>query len=266
MPEVRDWVRGLALVLSRGCRAVEAGGDAYAIVGRRRGTEGASTADDGSSSGVEVSLARHSAGVRDLAEQFARAAGVPADRVPDLALAGWLHDVGKADPRFQVWLHGGNEMAAALADSPLAKSARGFRNRSALRRARERAGYPEGGRHEVESLALIAPHEQLQRQAHDWDLVQHLVVSHHGFGRPFVPAIVDPQPASTILNHGGQRLAHDGSGPVPPLGDACTVAERYWRLVRRYGWWGLAWFEAILRLADHRTSERESAEEGGHGV
>lgn len=257
MAELPSWLRALALSLAhdRRCRAVETSG-AYAIVGSRGSIEDVSTADDSSSLGAEVTLARHTAGVRKYAIHFAKAL-LPERLAEDIILAACLHDVGKADPRFQTWLRGGDEISAALATRLLAKSGQNPRNRAAMRLARKRAGYPDGARHEVQSLALIAHQESLRSRANDWDLVQHLVVSHHGFARPFVPVVCDPEPVEVSLQHYGSRLSGNSDHNLHRLDSG--IADRYSRLVRRYGWWGLAWLEAIVRLADHRRSEDEES-------
>ncbi len=262
-PGLPDWLRELAGALARDRlrRPVDAVG-ALAVVGRRGRGEDLGTAGDGSSMGVEVALADHSAGVRDWAARLAAAAGLSERLVSDIALAGWLHDVGKADPRFQAWLRGGDQVAVALADAPLAKSGQNPRHRAAIRRGRELARYPRQARHEAQSLALVAGQDRLRRQAFDWDLVQHLLVSHHGFGRPFVPVAFDPEPVEVTLDHGPLRLTHPSDHGLHGIDSG--VPDRFWRLVRRYGWWGLAWLEAILRLADHRRSEEEERREVNH--
>lgn len=258
--ELPDWLRGLAVRLSkdRRCRRIEASGR-YAIAGARGGGEDLGTAGDGSSLGMPVVLADHCVRVRGYAKRFAKAIGLPTTMVSDIALAGVLHDVGKADPRFQAWLHGGDEIAAAIADAPLAKSVENPRNRAAIRRARQRARYPQGARHEVQSLALIQNQIQIRERANDWDLVLHLVLTHHGFGRPFVPVVTDPNPVSVALIHGPLHLSCTSNHRCHSLESG--IVDRFWRLTRRYGWWGLAWLEAIVRLADHRRSEDEERRE-----
>lgn len=211
--------------------------------------------------GGQVALREHLQGVGDWAGQLARRCGLGDALAGDLELAGQLHDVGKLDPRFQLWLHDGNELARARATEPLAKSGTPPTDARKRRLARERSGYPAGARHELLSLALLEPAEQLRERAHDWELVLYLVTAHHGYGRPFVPVVADPQPQRVEWRVDGVALAGGSDHGLDRL-DA-GPPDRFWRLVRRYGWFRLAWLEALLRLADHRRSEQEQEDVDG---
>ena len=156
----------------------------------------------------------------------------------DLRLAATLHDIGKADPRFQLFLMGADRWNWPDGP-PLAKS-----GRPGARDAWERADLPARWRHEARSVTLATVDARFS-EAHDPHLVLWLIGTHHGFGRPFF-GFADPHG-----NRGPQSLAYDFGGlGWPALFD---------RLSQRYGIWRLAWLETILRLADHRASEAVEA-------
>ena len=201
-----------------------------------------STEDDtaGSIFDFPLSLAEHSQDVETKAEELSRCAGLPTGRVADLKLAGFLHDQGKRDPRFQAWLHFGDPLGFDPGDEKdiLAKSGRALPPL-----AREKVGLPDCWRHEALSVRLARTHARLT-DATDPDLVLWLIGTHHGYGRPLFP---HQDPAENAPDIGPQSLAFDWNGLDWP--------SLFARLKARYGVWELARMEAILRLADHRASE-----------
>ena len=124
--------------------------------------------------------------------------------------------------------------------------------------ARARANYPRGYRHELLSLNMLEQHASLLEQAHDRELVLHLVASHHGYCRPFAPAYDHPEDLAVEYQHVGK--GHDAVHFVSSTRHELArlnsgVSSRFNHLLRKYGWWQLAWYETILRLADHRASQ-----------
>ena len=211
--------------------------------------------DDSYSATVRVPLDKHLHGVEEWARRFGAGVGLPVPLIEDLALAARLHDVGKSDPRFQAMLHGGNSWAAQAAGVLLAKSGDLPTSRRERQRASRESGYPAGGRHELLSVRLIESVPGLLEPTHDGELVLHLVASHHGLCRPFAPVVFDREPVTVEEKILGYRMSGSSATGLERLDSG--VSERFWRLVRRYGWWGLAWLEALMRLADHRCSEAE---------
>lgn len=210
----------------------------------------AASSEGSSFAAVQVSLDDHTSGTAELVRTFARNCGLPTDLVDDLALAAALHDTGKLDPRFQSMLAYPDPAPA----EPLGKSRHG-NDRRLRDKARAMSGLPAGFDHAVAGMAILDAYPDLLDGAHDADLVRHLIEAHHGQCRPFARPVRDARAVSVRVQWRGVAIdlsPAEGEQIFDP-----EVAERFFDLRRRYGWYGLAYVEAILRLADWYQSEQE---------
>lgn len=159
--------------------------------------------------------------------------GLPAEGEPDLCrcllTAAEQHDIGKNRHQWQLGI--GN--TAYDPDKPktiLAKSGGSMRPRNLA----------ENYRHEFGSLADAGNDQKFSQLSDDEkDIALHLVAAHHGRARPYFPA-------EEVFDYG---FAPDDSAAL-----AAEVPSRFARLQHRFGRWGLAWLESLLRAADYAAS------------
>jgi CRISPR-associated endonuclease/helicase Cas3 len=137
-----------------------------------------------------------------------------------LAIAARLHDEGKRACRWQRAFNAKSDGVYAKTEGPL--------NVALL----------DGYRHEFKSIEIAAKDPELLRLPDELqDLALHLIAAHHGYGRPVIGV--------------------SGCEDDPPSrleARAREVAIQFAKLQQRWGPWGLAWWESLLRAADQQAS------------
>lgn len=180
--------------------------------------------DDGSrSSRTELLLDVHLQRTEAWAARIGQCLALPDCEQKALASAGRAHDLGK---RRRVWQNSiKRKVGPPLAKGPMQPAELGHY------------------RHELGSLH-DGDYSGLSEEAKD--LALHAIAAHHGRARPHFPAVecYDPELRDDLV----VALVRE-------------VPIRFDRLQRRYGRWGLAWLESVLRAADVLGSDEEEAAE-----
>ena len=229
---------------------VEARGEVPRLRVRMPAPEPLSGDFDETSRGADaVDLDRHGQAVAARARAITRRIGLPPALADVVERAGRLHDIGKADRRFQRWLD-----PEAERDVLMAKSHAPRHRWEAMRAA---AGWPRGGRHEDLSARLV---RAWLEQNPDWgkpvqrdllrDLLLHLVISHHGKGRPLVPPVSDGTPEAVSGVVAGTSVKAPADLGIVDW----AQPARFRRLSEHFGPWGLALLETIVIRSDHAVS------------
>ena len=214
-------------------------------------------AEGGRSGGTKRPLlADHCRGVARFASKFCRLIGMDEKISEDIILAAKLHDAGKAERRVQAFLHRKDPDDLGESDEVIAKSSGRDLGRAEYLRLMRIARLPIGYRHECWSVKMAMSHPEFKK-AHDGNLVQYAIGTHHGHGRPLFPAINDPLAGNEDVEWSldGERMVASTDHGLGRLGSGWI--DMCGGLYKKYGPWRLAHIEAIIRLADHCESRGE---------
>lgn len=169
---------------------------------------------------------------RDIGDAIAAIIGrlnLPDDVKRAVIVAATCHDLGKYHQRWQRSI--GNDKYDAEVWAKSGKRAG----------RRERITY----RHEFGSVLDVRSRDEFKALSPEMqDLALHLIAAHHGRARP----------------HFTEAEALDDRHPADCAHESTEVIRRFARLQRRYGRWGLAYLESLVRAADYAASRK--AEEG----
>lgn len=183
--------------------------------------------DDGSKTALKaVRWDIHTKDVCENAELIVKALHLPENLQKAVTLAAKFHDLGK---RRELWQRSIGNPYPGNPDHWLAKSG-----------GRMKPLELSNFRHEFGSLLDAQEDEEFKKLEEDTqDIVLHLIATHHGFGRPHFDneRAFDPEPR-------GRDTAKA----------ALEVLLRFARLQRKFGRWGLAYLESLLRAADYQAS------------
>jgi len=172
-------------------------------------------------------LLAHQNLVEQKARLIAARIGLSGHAAEALAVAALLHDEGKRASRWQRAFNAERDARTFGLSVPLAKT-RGPINHAIL----------DGYRHEFGALPFAEAHARFQALPEEWRaLVLHLIAAHHGQARPVI-----------------ETRGCEDAPPSALEARARDVALRFARLQKRWGPWGLAWWEALLRAADQQAS------------
>jgi CRISPR-associated endonuclease/helicase Cas3 len=184
-----------------------------------------SATEEDRSAGRPQMLDEHQSWTARKARDLAQRVGLKGVHVDTLICAARLHDEGKRADRWQRALNAPRDQKYAKTKGPL--------NLALL----------DGYRHEFGSLPYAEGDAGFKSLPPGMqDLVLHLIAAHHGQARPVISTkSCEDAPPSAL-----EERARD-------------VALRFARLQKRWGPWGLAWWEALLRAADQQASRDNDA-------